>query len=193
MPLVFFYLHDIHNRNNAHRSECLKKSLSETLTHYYPMAGRAIDNLYNDCNDDGIPYVQARSTCQLSDIISDPVPNQLNGFFPCKLDEAAFAHGESDILCPKFESAKFFPPKDMSGFKASVPNTRGIQRELRHSLLLYGAGLPQLLRQKRKALANLIFFIDTPSEDGIEVWVNLKGEDMAKFEVDKELLSSVSH
>ncbi|KAM7493289.1 hypothetical protein LguiB_027898 [Lonicera macranthoides] len=130
------------------------------------MAGRAIDNLYIDCNDDGIPYVQARSTCLLSVIISDPVLNQLNEFFPCKLNEVtdlslvikvtsftyaglalavgisdkiddalssfllincwvALACGENNILCPKFESAKLFPPKDMSGFKAGI----GIAKE----------------------------------------------------------------
>ncbi|KAM7493280.1 hypothetical protein LguiB_027889 [Lonicera macranthoides] len=88
MPLIFFYPHDIHGPNNTQISECLKKSLSEALTRYHPMASRAIDNLYIDCNDDGIPYVQARSTCLLSDIISYPVLNQFNEFFPCKLNEA---------------------------------------------------------------------------------------------------------
>ncbi|KAH7857480.1 hypothetical protein Vadar_013177 [Vaccinium darrowii] len=39
---------------------------------------------------------------------------------------------------------------------------------------------------------NLVVFMDTRSGDGIEAWVNLTAEDMAKFEVDDELLGFVS-
>ena len=39
---------------------------------------------------------------------------------------------------------------------------------------------------------NLVTFTDTKFGDGIEAWINLKEEDMAKFERDKELLSCVS-
>jgi shikimate O-hydroxycinnamoyltransferase len=39
---------------------------------------------------------------------------------------------------------------------------------------------------------NLVGFFDRKSGSGIEVWINLDEEDMAKFEVDKELLAYVS-
>ncbi|KAK1577297.1 hypothetical protein Q3G72_020505 [Acer saccharum] len=39
---------------------------------------------------------------------------------------------------------------------------------------------------------NIIFFLDTKNGDGIEAWVNLTEEDMAKFESDKELLTYAS-
>lgn len=35
---------------------------------------------------------------------------------------------------------------------------------------------------------NLVTFLDTKSGNGIEAWVHLEEEEMAKFEVDKELL-----
>ncbi|KAK2638924.1 hypothetical protein Ddye_026719 [Dipteronia dyeriana] len=39
---------------------------------------------------------------------------------------------------------------------------------------------------------NLFVFLDTKNGDGIEVWVNLTEEDLAKFETDKELLTYAS-
>ncbi|KAK1577875.1 hypothetical protein Q3G72_025573 [Acer saccharum] len=39
---------------------------------------------------------------------------------------------------------------------------------------------------------NLFVFLDTKNGDGIEAWVNLTEEDMAKFETDKELLTYAS-
>ncbi|KAK2637987.1 hypothetical protein Ddye_025782 [Dipteronia dyeriana] len=39
---------------------------------------------------------------------------------------------------------------------------------------------------------NITFLLDTKNGDGIEAWVNLTDEDMAKFETDKELLTYAS-
>ena len=39
---------------------------------------------------------------------------------------------------------------------------------------------------------NLVTFFDTKSGDGIEAWINLMEEDMAKFEEDKEVMEYVS-
>lgn len=164
MPLVLFYPADTLSRSE--KSDQLKKSLSQTLTRFYPLAGRVKDNLYVDCNDEGIPYVEAQVSCQLSDVISDPVPGENNKFLPCALDDvdelamvlqvnlfkcgglaigigishkvgdalsffmflntwSAIARGDGDIVSPKFESEKLFPPKNISGFK---PRT-GIEKE----------------------------------------------------------------
>ncbi|KAD6454701.1 hypothetical protein E3N88_09407 [Mikania micrantha] len=45
----------------------LKKSLSHTLTRYYPFAGRfpSFSSPYVDCNDDGVLFLEARSDTQL--------------------------------------------------------------------------------------------------------------------------------
>lgn len=56
----------------------------------------------------------------------------------------------------------------------------------------FGWGKPIWVGSASFMFKNLICFMDTPTGDGIEVWVNLKGEDMAKFEVDKDFLSFVS-
>ncbi|KAL7184998.1 hypothetical protein ACSBR2_027023 [Camellia fascicularis] len=50
--------------------EHLKESLSKTLTHFYPLAGRLRDNLSVDCNDEGADYLEARVTnCGVSNIL----------------------------------------------------------------------------------------------------------------------------
>ena len=38
----------------------------------------------------------------------------------------------------------------------------------------------------------MVYFFDTMLRDGIEAWISLKEEDMAKFEADEELLTYVS-
>ncbi|KAL7197543.1 hypothetical protein ACSBR2_020139 [Camellia fascicularis] len=54
-------------------SQRLKVSLSETLTHFYPLAGRFRDNLAVDCNDEGIEFFEARViNCSLSDVLERP-------------------------------------------------------------------------------------------------------------------------
>ncbi|MCL7031113.1 hypothetical protein MKW94_005982 [Papaver nudicaule] len=65
--------------NNENRIEidgsstALKKSLAETLSKFYPLAGKIIDNSYVDCNDDGVDYFESRvSNCQLSQLIQLP-------------------------------------------------------------------------------------------------------------------------
>ncbi|CAL8994039.1 unnamed protein product [Prunus brigantina] len=89
MPMILFYT----NNNNGRRgndvkiySDRVKQSLSEILTQYYPLAGRVIDNAYVNCNDQGIHYVQAQVNCSLSNVISQPDPNQLNKLLPYDLD-----------------------------------------------------------------------------------------------------------
>ncbi|GMP68639.1 hypothetical protein CsSME_00028192 [Camellia sinensis var. sinensis] len=55
-------------------SERLKVSLSETLTRFYPLAGRLRDNLLVDCNDDGVDFVEARviNNFHLSNFLDRP-------------------------------------------------------------------------------------------------------------------------
>ena len=55
-----------------------------------------------------------------------------------------------------------------------------------------GWGKPLWVGRVSLPFKNLVTFIDTKFGDGIEAWINLKEEDMAKFERDKELLSCVS-
>ncbi|XP_055814704.1 stemmadenine O-acetyltransferase-like [Solanum dulcamara] len=153
MPLVYFYpASDLFS--NTERSDKIKLSLSEALAKFYPLAGRVVDNLYVDCNDEGVPYVEVVVKCNLADIISNPIPNELNKFIPYELDEVkdvglvvqvnffecggmaigiGISHKLADAascfmfintwaaiacrqchLSPFFDSATLFPPKDAS-------------------------------------------------------------------------------
>ncbi|KAJ4822309.1 hypothetical protein Tsubulata_025204 [Turnera subulata] len=83
MPRLFFYLPTTEEErclNTLEKSELLQKSLSETLTLYYPLAGRYIkDKLSFECNDQGAEYLEAQvSNClSLSQLLSTQDRSQL--------------------------------------------------------------------------------------------------------------------
>ena len=56
----------------------------------------------------------------------------------------------------------------------------------------FGWGNPMWIGRVSLPFKNVVVFLDTKSGDGIEAWVNLKEEDMAKFESDTELLAYAS-
>ncbi len=56
----------------------------------------------------------------------------------------------------------------------------------------FGWGKPVWVGSASLTFKNLVTFFDTNSGNGIEAWVNLKEEDMVKFERDEELLAYVS-
>ncbi|KAG4126858.1 hypothetical protein ERO13_D10G181500v2 [Gossypium hirsutum] len=61
----------------------LKHSISNALTCFYPLAGRIMeDQLFVDCNDEGIPFLEARVKCQLLDVLNNPTPKELNKLLP---------------------------------------------------------------------------------------------------------------
>ncbi|KAH6787462.1 HXXXD-type acyl-transferase family protein [Perilla frutescens var. hirtella] len=64
-PFVYFYTSNP-MIPNSQKSNLLKKSLSEVLSRYYPLAGRLVGNLYVDCNDAGAPFSEAEADCDLS-------------------------------------------------------------------------------------------------------------------------------
>ena len=87
MPFVLFYPHDASaNLSNEQLHDQLKKSLSEVLTLFYPLAGRVKEKLYVDCNDEGVHYVEAKAECKLSEFLDDLIPDELDKFLPFELD-----------------------------------------------------------------------------------------------------------
>ncbi|RZC49923.1 hypothetical protein C5167_018351 [Papaver somniferum] len=50
----------IFSASSRHRCDVVKKSLAETLTRYYPLAGRIKDEKSVECNDEGVDYIEAR-------------------------------------------------------------------------------------------------------------------------------------
>lgn len=88
MPLIIFYPAETHtNLTHTAKSDHLKKSLSETLTHFYPLAGRVKDNSYVDCNDEGVHYFEAKVKGELSDFMSNVIPEELSKFLAYELDD----------------------------------------------------------------------------------------------------------
>ncbi|MFS8033604.1 putative deacetylvindoline O-acetyltransferase [Helianthus anomalus] len=65
-------------------SDVLKKSLSETLTKYYPFAGRlSEDGITVDCNDEGVVFVEAKIIgCRLLDFVHNPNYETQSLLFP---------------------------------------------------------------------------------------------------------------
>ncbi|KAI5638954.1 hypothetical protein M9H77_00331 [Catharanthus roseus] len=83
MPMVLFYRKQLLVSWNANDiSFKLKKSLSETLTQYYPFAGRFNGKDSIDCNDEGLDYYEARIDCSVDDIIKQPEPTTMDLFSP---------------------------------------------------------------------------------------------------------------
>ncbi|XP_022775628.1 vinorine synthase-like [Durio zibethinus] len=89
-PLILFYPEICDTEANKIRtSDQLKQSISNALTYFYPLAGRIMENqMFVDCNDEGIPFLEVRVKCQLSDVIKNPVPCELNKLLPFEIEDA---------------------------------------------------------------------------------------------------------
>ncbi|PSS00224.1 Salutaridinol 7-O-acetyltransferase [Actinidia chinensis var. chinensis] len=91
-PFVYFYAAESPgDRTNHHRrSEQLKKSLADTLSVFYPLAGRVIDEIYVECSDKGVDFFQAQVNCELCDIIGSNAKfgDQLNKLIPYQETDA---------------------------------------------------------------------------------------------------------
>ncbi|XP_026446904.1 salutaridinol 7-O-acetyltransferase-like [Papaver somniferum] len=73
VPIILFYgPTDGGNDDYLKRSVRLKKSLSDTLTSYYPVAGRIKDdkNMSIECTDEGVTYIEARVQGNISDFMN---------------------------------------------------------------------------------------------------------------------------
>ncbi|XP_021832819.1 vinorine synthase-like [Prunus avium] len=91
MPMVLFFPKDPDATDSTYiqqRCTRIKLALSETLTKFYPLAGRVRENQYIDCNDEGALYVEAKASVTIADVITNPNPNDFNKFLPCELDSA---------------------------------------------------------------------------------------------------------
>ncbi|KAJ7957628.1 Transferase [Quillaja saponaria] len=70
--LILFYPNNNDSITSAQKSHLLKKSLSATLTHYYPFAGRIKDSNIVECSDQGVEYIEARASTLLSTFLQQP-------------------------------------------------------------------------------------------------------------------------
>ncbi|XP_042035395.1 vinorine synthase-like [Salvia splendens] len=81
IPFVYFYTPNP-NFSKSLKSNQLKKSLSEALSIYYPLAGRLVGNLYVECNDAGFAFIEGEADCDVSQFIADPNDKSLEKFLP---------------------------------------------------------------------------------------------------------------
>ncbi|KAG6417508.1 hypothetical protein SASPL_119690 [Salvia splendens] len=79
MPLLYFYSSNS-KFPRFQISNHLKKSLSITLSIYYPLAGRLVGNLHVDCNDAGVPFAEAEANCTISRAVTNPDPKNTYKF-----------------------------------------------------------------------------------------------------------------
>jgi len=80
--------------DNAKRSLLLKKSLSDTLVHFYPLAGRVKGNESIDCNDEGVEFDEADVSSKLLEVMENPKIENLRGLLPFEL----IAHDKYIVL-----------------------------------------------------------------------------------------------
>ncbi|VVA35317.1 PREDICTED: vinorine synthase, partial [Prunus dulcis] len=89
VPILPFYPNNnCEEVNNlvAERSKLLKTSLSETLTHFYPFAGKF---QYNDsicCNDQGAAFLETHVNCPISKILEKPDFVMLKQLLPADME-----------------------------------------------------------------------------------------------------------
>ncbi|XP_059644671.1 stemmadenine O-acetyltransferase-like [Cornus florida] len=99
IPLIFFYHPDLgYDFDRAQKSQLLKQSLSDTLTRFYPLAGRIKNDACIDCNDAGVEYVEAQVHAQLSHVIENPNIENLKQYLPIEPYGTSAAMGREAVL-----------------------------------------------------------------------------------------------
>ncbi|XP_010514234.1 PREDICTED: vinorine synthase-like [Camelina sativa] len=85
-PMVYFYSGNNNRIKPTEQLQKLKKSLSETLTHFYPLAGRLKGNVSIDCNDSGADFLEAEVNSPLSSLLQEPSSDNLQRLIPTSVD-----------------------------------------------------------------------------------------------------------
>ncbi|XP_074313046.1 stemmadenine O-acetyltransferase-like [Silene latifolia] len=79
-PILLFYRNKVRDDSGSGSGPntrpiditTLKTSLSETLTSFYPLAGRSNSDSTILCDDQGIPFIETRVNCNLDDLLNSP-------------------------------------------------------------------------------------------------------------------------
>ncbi|KAL6516159.1 hypothetical protein OROGR_019464 [Orobanche gracilis] len=88
ISLVFFYGADelkamTGSTDHSQIRRVLKRSLSNVLTTYYPLAGKIdSENFTVDCDDSGVEFIEARSRDRLKDVIENPKLESFQKYLP---------------------------------------------------------------------------------------------------------------
>ncbi|XP_057422661.1 stemmadenine O-acetyltransferase-like [Lotus japonicus] len=84
LPIVLFYPSTEGFPEPSFISAQLKKSLSETLAIFYPVAGRRKDHSFITCNDEGALYLEANVNHSMVEFLTPPKIEHLNKLLPCE-------------------------------------------------------------------------------------------------------------
>ncbi|PWA48855.1 transferase, Chloramphenicol acetyltransferase-like domain protein [Artemisia annua] len=92
VPFIFFYPNNSNGNTNVNdvilqRSKLLKQSMSETLTRFYPFAGKYINDIHIDCNDEGVYYIETQVDGDLSSFIVKPDYKLIQSLLPVPPNE----------------------------------------------------------------------------------------------------------
>ncbi|KAI3842627.1 hypothetical protein MKX03_027291 [Papaver bracteatum] len=101
VPIILFYPAAAVNGTGSMQPDddldLLKLSLSETLVHFYPMAGRLKDNITVDCNDEGIEFLEVKIKGKMCDFLMEP-DEQLNRLLPSEVVSMNFVRDAQVIV-----------------------------------------------------------------------------------------------
>ncbi|KAL7614063.1 hypothetical protein Lser_V15G07254 [Lactuca serriola] len=105
VPFIFFYPNNVNGNTNinidnlvAERSKLLRDSLSETLTRFYPFAGKYMDDNNIVCTDEGVHYVETRVDGDLSSFVAKPEYTLLQGLLPSPLNSTEPTRGQYLVM-----------------------------------------------------------------------------------------------
>lgn len=84
LPMVLFYPHKEGLLEPSHICAQLKQSLSETLTIFYPVAGRRKNHTFITCNDEGALFLEAKVNLNMVEFLTPPKLEFLNKLLPCE-------------------------------------------------------------------------------------------------------------
>ncbi|CAM9001290.1 unnamed protein product [Rhodiola kirilowii] len=90
----------------SEKSIMLRRSLSVTLSRFYPLAGRFKDESMIECNDEGAEFLEARVNCRLSEVYD--VGGQLNMELLSKFVPAEIESKEAFTGCLFLAQLSFF-------------------------------------------------------------------------------------
>ncbi|PWA56673.1 acylsugar acyltransferase 3 [Artemisia annua] len=102
IPIVLFYPNTPTSSSHDLTLD-LKKSLSQTLTKYYPFAGRLakIAPTYVDCNDEGAEFVEATFDSTLTDFLQNSQHEDFHQCFPYNLVwSTSNRHQSDEVIIP---------------------------------------------------------------------------------------------
>lgn len=102
--VIFFQNHDASSSSHfqvLEKLDLLKRSLSETLTRFFPLAGTIKDDVSIDCDDQGACFTTAKVECSLDDFLECPDLKVIARFLPCGLTSTGF--GVTNIQANVFE------------------------------------------------------------------------------------------